>query len=277
MEHSYFNDRLDALPGYNLLFGNAVRLFPARRSWSPSGGLITTAEDMACLVQLYLNNGAPLLEPELAKLALTPPEGVGTDPGSGYGMGWYSAEINGVRYLTHGGDTDNFHANMALLPDAGYGVVVFYNSNNMIANFSVYPALLNGLVLILSGQDAPAPGVSMPTIGLVILMWMLWALAGGVRKLLLTRGWAATARGWKPLRRILALALNLLPAVILLLLPQLVLLVMGRSTGHRLLFAYLPDVLLVLAAASLLGLLQFAARLRALKVLRQQIGRVQQP
>ena len=274
MTSSWHTDRLDALPGYSVLFGNPVHLFPTHRSWSPSGGLFSTAEDMVRLVQLYLNHGAPLLKPELTQLALTPPGSSPNTVAPGYGMGWHTAKTDdGVHYLTHGGDIPNFHANMALLSDAGYGVVVLYNSNSIIANFSAFPVLLDGLVLILSGRDAPPAGVSMSMIGLVLLIWFLLTLAAGIRKLFITRRWAEKAADWRPLRRLLSLAVNLLPALILLFLPQLMLLLTGRRVGLRALFAYQPDVLLVLTAAGVLGVLHFATRLRALNTVNRLKGR----
>jgi len=269
MSSSCYTDRLDVLKGYNLMFGVPVHLMETRRPWSPSGGVISTAEDMARLVQMYLNKGRPLLEADLAELALTPPLYAETDDHlHGYGMGWYTAEYNSIHYLTHGGDINSFHGDMALLPDAGFGIVILYNSNNLIANFTGYPAVMNGLVSILSGEQAQSSAVSMRLVGLVILFWLLWTLYSGIRKLTRVKTWAAEAVQWRFLRRFVALGTSLLPALVLIFLPQLVLLVSGRSASHILLFSYLPDVLVLLSAAAVLSILHFACRLRALSMIR---------
>lgn len=261
MASSSYTTLPETLKGYNLVFGFPVHLADTIRPPSPSGGLVTTAEDMARLVQMYLDDGAPLLNPEIASLALTPP----FDPSDGYGMGWYTSSAGDVDFLAHGGDINSFHADMALLPEAGYGAVLLYNTNNLIVNFSAFPAALNGLALVLSGAEAPSGGISIRAIGLFILAWLLWTLYAGIRKAMKAGAWAVEARCWKPFRRVLSLVANLLPALVLLFLPQIILLISGRTASYSLLFSYIPDVLLVLGAAGVLGIVQFILRVRALR------------
>jgi len=258
------------LRGYNLAFGQSIYLYETMQPPAPSGGAVASAEDMARLVQMYLNDGSPLLEPGLAELALTPSGVDGEeDAPAGYGMGWYTAEQDGIQYLTHGGDIDSFHADMALLPESGLGVVLLYNTNNLFANFSVFPATINGVVKILSGGEAPEGGLTMQAFGLVMLAWLLWSLYSGIRKLQHTGAWAGCAQSWSILRRSAALTSSLIPAFILVFLPQIVLLISGRTAPLKLLFSYLPDLLLILGAASVLGAAQFILRLRALRAARQ--------
>jgi CubicO group peptidase (beta-lactamase class C family) len=272
METAGFAADARTLHGYNQAFGQPIFLYDTMQPPAPSGGAVTSAEDMARLVQLYLDDGSPLLEPGLAALALTP-SGVDSNPDApgGYGMGWYTAEHDGIQYLTHGGDIDSFHADMALLPGSGLGVVLLYNTNNLFANFSVFPATINGAVKILSGGETPEGGITMRAFGVVMLAWLLWSLYSGIRKLLAADAWAGRAQNWSTLRRAAALVGSLIPAFILVFLPQLVLLISGRTAPLKLLFSYLPDVLFILAAASVLGVTQFILRVRALRAGKQSL------
>jgi CubicO group peptidase (beta-lactamase class C family) len=45
-----------------------------------------------------------------------------------YGLGWFLQDYHGYLVVTHGGQTDGMHANLAMVPELGLGVVVLTNA-----------------------------------------------------------------------------------------------------------------------------------------------------
>lgn len=135
MEHSTFRQPLPAdlkplmsegyRPGSDKPFGfefvNAA----------PAGAMSTTGDDMAKFMIAHLQNGqyngAQILKPETAQLmhsrANTP-----FSAGDGMAHGFYETNINGLRVIAHGGDTEAFHSDLHLFLDKGVGIFVSFNS-----------------------------------------------------------------------------------------------------------------------------------------------------
>jgi CubicO group peptidase (beta-lactamase class C family) len=110
------------------------------RSGEPAGGLWSTASDMARYLQTQLADGvAPdgvrvvsrenLARTQAKRVAMT--TGDGPPPlasaAQGYAMGWVTGAWHGQRLVWHDGATLGFESQVALLPDAGVGVVVLTN------------------------------------------------------------------------------------------------------------------------------------------------------
>ena len=98
---------------------------------APAGAMSTTADDMAKFMIAHLQNGQyngqQILKPETAQLmhsrANTP-----FAAGNGMAHGFYETNINGLRAIAHGGDTEAFHSDLHLFLDKNVGYFVSFNS-----------------------------------------------------------------------------------------------------------------------------------------------------
>ncbi|HTX07724.1 MAG TPA: serine hydrolase domain-containing protein [Solirubrobacteraceae bacterium] len=138
MRHTYtaiVDARRDGLAcGYRYWFGVPVAFdTPGHGSTVPTGGIISTAEDMSRYLAMYQGagsyHGQVLLSPAgIAEMMQPgPPERRGVFAGAGYGMGWFTGPWGGVDASYHFGDEPNAHAGMALVPQGNWGVVVLFN------------------------------------------------------------------------------------------------------------------------------------------------------
>jgi CubicO group peptidase (beta-lactamase class C family) len=59
----------------------------------------------------------------------------------GYGMGWSLADYRGAKVMSHGGGYDGMYSQVALVPEAGLGVVVLTNGMTGVAPALVYRVL----------------------------------------------------------------------------------------------------------------------------------------
>jgi CubicO group peptidase (beta-lactamase class C family) len=97
----------------------------------PDGSLSASARDMVPFMIAHLQNGqyegAQILRPETAQLMHA--RQFTMDPAvEGMCLGFYEENRNGHRIIGHGGDLSFFHSDLHLVPDAGVGFFVSYNS-----------------------------------------------------------------------------------------------------------------------------------------------------
>jgi CubicO group peptidase (beta-lactamase class C family) len=97
----------------------------------PAGCMSSTSTDMAKFMIAHLNNGEyngqRILKEETAKLMHG--RSLGLNPYiSGAALGFYETYVNGVRMISHGGDTGFFHSDMQLLIDDNVGIFMSYNT-----------------------------------------------------------------------------------------------------------------------------------------------------
>lgn len=102
---------------------------------APAGASWSTVEDMANYMITMLNRGvAPdgtrVVSEENLLETWQPQVAVSAD--MSYGLGWFIGDYKGVQGIAHGGNTLGFTSDLALLPDAGIGIVVL--SNGQAAN-----------------------------------------------------------------------------------------------------------------------------------------------
>ena len=115
--------------GYNLASGEPVP-FEIVNGY-PAGSQASSALDMANFMLAHLSAGrfgnVQLLKPETITLMH---DTVTTyDPRqNGIALGFYELSRNGMRIISHGGDTVAFHSDMHLIPSQGLGFFVSYNS-----------------------------------------------------------------------------------------------------------------------------------------------------
>lgn len=135
MQHSTFRQPLpDSLKplmsdGYKLASGKPLPfeiVVPA-----PAGALSATAEDMSHFMLAHLQggeyNGRRILQPTTVNL-MHSRQYAPNSATNGMCLGFYQETRNGQRIIGHGGDTIYFHSDLHLMPDAGVGFFVSYNS-----------------------------------------------------------------------------------------------------------------------------------------------------
>jgi CubicO group peptidase (beta-lactamase class C family) len=98
----------------------------------PAGAVASSAADMAKFMIAHLNNGSyngqRILSDSTALRMHT--RAFGHDPRlPGFALGFYEKSSHGVRIIGHGGDTQWFHTDLALIPDEKLGVFVSYNTS----------------------------------------------------------------------------------------------------------------------------------------------------
>jgi CubicO group peptidase (beta-lactamase class C family) len=98
---------------------------------APAGSLSAAGADMARFIIAHLQDGqyegARILKPETAKLMHARQRGKSPET-DGMCLGFYEESRNGHRIIGHGGDTNWFHSDLHLIPDANVGFFVSYNS-----------------------------------------------------------------------------------------------------------------------------------------------------
>lgn len=99
---------------------------------APAGSMSASATAMARWMLVHLNGGELdgqriLSAPTAAQMharAFT------HDPRlNGFGLGFYEKSSHGLRIIGHGGDTQWFHTDLALIPSEGLGIFVSYNTS----------------------------------------------------------------------------------------------------------------------------------------------------
>jgi CubicO group peptidase (beta-lactamase class C family) len=106
------------------------------RSVAPTGGLLSTADDMLRWANFQLGDGraedgTPLLSREtLAQThrQLAPAGGIGTDDYDGIGINWLLRRVGGVQIVEHGGTTPGQRARVLLVPERNFAFVLLTNS-----------------------------------------------------------------------------------------------------------------------------------------------------
>ncbi len=174
----------DIATGYRYWFFWPVAFdAPYPRSTTPSGFLISSAEDMTHYLVAQLNGGTygnnQLLSPQGIDTLHTP--GSKISPLSSYGMGWVIQSQPGSTKIWHNGDVSNFHSNMLLLPDQHIGIVILINVGEFY-NSTAINAPIEGVAEILLGKNPTAstnpplsiiPQVMLLAILLIPILWIL--------------------------------------------------------------------------------------------------------
>ncbi len=135
MKHSTFvqplppNLALNMSNGYILGSGES-RLFEVVRP-TAAGSMTSTATDLARFMLAHLQGGqlgdARILSSETTRLMHSRLFAL-DDNASGVCYGFLDTSTNGHRILWHAGDTQYFHSNLHLIPDANVGFFISYNS-----------------------------------------------------------------------------------------------------------------------------------------------------
>jgi CubicO group peptidase (beta-lactamase class C family) len=253
MSASLTVDRADApqpgvANGYVLAYGRTIARPMLPHFANGSGGVISTAQDLARWLMLQNNAGAASNGRQIVSArsidVMHTPSSVSGD----YAMGWEQDVLpDGVR-LEHGGTPFTFSADQAIYPGSGYGFVVLFNSCSALGVEQV--SFIDGLSAIVSG-DQPELGPPASVIAdSVLALLTLIALIGGVQQIRRARSWAsqrAAAPLWCPALR---LGARLIPVALFVELPTLAGLVFGNRDVTWTSSAYGWLALVVWAAAA---------------------------
>lgn len=241
----YKTDNLSFPKGYNFILGYPVVIKEPEWFVEGSAGMLSSADDMANWMRLFLNEGIydgdTLLSRDGIRQMLTPPA---TNPY--YGMGW---ALHADGNIGHNGILYTSQAELLILRDKGYGIVVLFNSGlNILEN---YNSFITGISDILNEREPTIP--SIPTYWPEILIAILLLLY-----LFLSVRWYRDVEKWErryrnKFRFWFRIALMLTPFVLLLLLPQTVPFLSGRVLNWERTFWTMSSVVVLLGGMSLLN------------------------
>ncbi|MBI3404596.1 MAG: serine hydrolase [Acidobacteria bacterium] len=170
MEHSTFREPLpptiagDMAVGYKDDGGVYKKEgFEFVANFAPAGALSASAEDMARFMIAHLQNGrfgeARILQEATAQkmhsqiYTLDP-----RLPGMAYGF--YETKLNGQHIIGHGGDTQWFHSNLALLPEHNVGIYVSYVTHGGRARMELLKGFLDRYFPGTADQSSTEPADS---------------------------------------------------------------------------------------------------------------------
>jgi CubicO group peptidase (beta-lactamase class C family) len=128
--------------GYRYWFGRYLPADPQNSGhysgMLPQGGVISSAEDMAHYLIAHLNqgryNGTPIVSPAGMAEIQRPAVPIGASADTFYAMGLDVGLINGVPTVSHDGSMFNFHANLVLIPEGRWGIILLENQGLRIIN-----------------------------------------------------------------------------------------------------------------------------------------------
>ncbi|WP_243852730.1 serine hydrolase domain-containing protein [Saccharomonospora amisosensis] len=250
--------------GHVVAFGTAFGHDEPPGYLAGSGGVVTSASDMANFLRMQLGagvfEGKRLLSTEAVTLMHTPASG------SDYAMGWVAREGE-PDWLEHTGVLTTAYAEQVLVPATGVGVVVLTNSNHALSGMA---GLAHRIASTVQGGQPDDGGPGLRVLGYSLLA--VTVLAAGLRSWRLAR-----IRRWRPVNRrprrrlpqrrpwtlwtlwtlwalqALWALWMLAPLAVLVALPRLTTAFSDRVFGYRQLFWAMPDVFVLLAVAALTG------------------------
>jgi CubicO group peptidase (beta-lactamase class C family) len=155
--------------GHVWWFGAPIKSAPyVRPDHAPAGFLTSTAADMGHYLIAQLNGGRYGGTSILSEAGVSEMQrGVAAErPGVAYGMGWEATQVNGKRVIQHDGSVFNSHAQVILIPSAGWGIAVFLNADSALMEFAGLPDTVGyGIGSMLMGWSA---GGASPIVGYAV-------------------------------------------------------------------------------------------------------------
>ena len=240
----------------------------------PTGGVTSTADDMAHYLAMYLNGGeyegqqllsqAGIAELHRGISEVTFNEGDRVIRLS-YGMGWAQGDIGGIPAIYHTGGSPQFSSWMVLIPQQQRAFITLTNANNWIPGPGVSSSevIPKGVMLLLAGA-VPEQSTSLASMYLfvdvfsvLLIAALAWSLIRRLRRPLTDRNtWLGQTRRIGPLVWEIGLPILLLAGF-----PQLF---EVRSWTH--VMTYTPDLGSLVILACLLWLATAVTRVTKLRV-----------
>lgn len=98
------------------------------RGNSPAGGMSATARDQMTWAKFHLSDGAPILSQQLLDSMKEPTFDMrGGALGDYVGISWLMRDLEGVRLVGHGGDTNGQHSDFLMIPERKFAIAVMTN------------------------------------------------------------------------------------------------------------------------------------------------------
>jgi CubicO group peptidase (beta-lactamase class C family) len=138
----------------------------------PSGGVRTTANDMARYLQFHINEGAldgtRLLRQDLAETMYAPPNPAALN--AEYALGIGTANWQGTRRFQHGGGGFGYSTNMVWYPELKLGAAVLSNTEDAILNVQfvddVLGSIISANIPLYHSRASPLPSIQ-PAYGFI--------------------------------------------------------------------------------------------------------------
>ncbi len=208
--------------GYRMWFGFPVAFdAPYPRGTAPTTFVISSAEDMAHYLIAQLNGGAYAGTSILSAAGIAEMQQPAIREGASetfWGMGWEAGSTNGIPTLKRPGDGLNFQAEVILVPEGRWGIVLLKNAQNAadgIFGAKRIQRIAIGVTSLLTGRQPPEPGSNLFLLILygVALGATSLVLIGIVRSIAAFRRWRAQPekrpRGWRAMVRYIGVPLVL--------------------------------------------------------------------
>lgn len=251
MRHSYRSKAVaqqnGLAVGYRSWFGIPVADpdLPVPSGSLPSGGLISSTEDLSHYLIAYLNGGqyggVQVLSPEgIAQLTKPAVETGISVPGVDYGMGWVIQETSRGRRIWHNGKVPDYFSYMALLPEQNSGIVLLGNVNHTASMYDISMVGAGAASLLAGLQPEPIPWAMVPWATRSFLVIPVIQIAGVFTLIKLRKHWKLKA-GHRPggIR-----ALNVFALLLVILNLGVAILALALLTSRILpfLFLFIPDL-----------------------------------
>ncbi len=184
-----FNRATDMAQGHLMAFGFPIPCAEMRGYLGGSGGVVSTAQDMARYLIFQNGDGtfgqARLVSENAMQLMHSPPEAVP----SRYAMGWFLTEQEGQPILEHNGILSAYYADAALMPKAQIGITLLYNIDSIPGSLLVFPHIQSGIISILNHRPPPGPIITVRTWGRLMGAMTLLTVGLGIGSLVRCRRW----------------------------------------------------------------------------------------
>ncbi len=251
MRHSYSSKAVaqqnGLAVGYRSWFGIPVADpdLPVPSGSLPSGGLISSTEDLSHYLIAYLNGGqyggVQVLSPEgIAQLTQPAIETGISVPGTDYGMGWVIQETSPGRRIWHNGKVPDYFSYMALLPEQNSGLVLLGNVNHTASMYDISMVGAGAASLLAGLTPEPIPWAMVPWATRGFLVIPVIQIAGVFTLIKLRKHWKLKA-GHRP-GGIRALNVFALLLVMLNLGVAILALALLMSRMLPFLFLFMPDL-----------------------------------
>lgn len=93
------------------------------RGLGPAGTVHASIADLAKYLQVWIDDGAPLITRETYRV-------IATEVRDGMALGWLTASFEGAPLLAHDGSNSMFYSTMRVVPDQDWGLVVAANAGS---------------------------------------------------------------------------------------------------------------------------------------------------
>jgi CubicO group peptidase (beta-lactamase class C family) len=153
--------------GYRYWFGFPFAVGqPFNRGNLPAGGLISNVQDMAHYLTAQVNGGRYGTKTILSPAGMAELHRAGVPTGHDnvdYAMGMEVRTTNGIRTIAHDGSNFNAHANLVLIPDGKWGIILMENAENSPDEFfgsRRMSGIADGVTSMVKGKQPASTGTS---------------------------------------------------------------------------------------------------------------------